>query len=39
MSDDTEYLINYKADTLYVNPEKNGKGAYATFDPQARMKE
>lgn len=31
MTDDVEYLANYKSDTLYVNPEKNGKGAYATL--------
>lgn len=31
MSDDVEYLANYKPDTLYVNPERNGKGAYATL--------
>jgi hypothetical protein len=31
MSSDVEYLANYKPDTLYVNPAKNGKGAYASL--------
>ena len=31
MSDDVEYLANYKPDTLYVHPAKDGKGAYATL--------
>ncbi len=31
MTDDVEYLANYKPDTLYVNPERKGNGAYATL--------
>lgn len=31
MSSDLEYLVNYKADTLYVHSAKNGNGAYASL--------
>lgn len=31
MTGDIEYLSHYKQNTLYVNPEKQGKGAYASF--------
>ena len=29
--EDLEYLVNYKPNTLYTVPAKNGQGAYATF--------
>jgi Shedu protein SduA, C-terminal len=31
MSDDVEFLANYKPNTLYIHPAKNGKGAYASL--------
>lgn len=31
MTDDVEYLANYIPDTLYVNPEGRGNGAYAAL--------
>jgi hypothetical protein len=31
MTDDTEYLANYIPETLYVNPQQNGKGAYISL--------
>jgi hypothetical protein len=31
MTDDVEYLANYKPETLYVNPKRDGKGAYVTL--------
>ncbi len=31
MTDDVEYLANYNPDTLYVNPDGKGNGAYAAL--------
>lgn len=31
MTDDIEYLVNYRPDTLYVHPDGRGQGAYAAL--------